>query len=83
MAHHQKTDGVHSQLAGKGNMLRRDVRFAAVGGDPHHPRSGLIRRFQIVQRADARQQQGGDFRTGSRHPLPLQSEAMSLWAPKP
>ncbi|MCS5881135.1 hypothetical protein LNP17_18075 [Klebsiella variicola subsp. variicola] len=35
-------------------MLRRDVRFAAVGGDPHHPRSGLIRRFQIVQRADAR-----------------------------
>ena len=43
-------------------MLRGDVRFAAVGGDPHHPRSGLIRRFQIVQRADARQQQGGDFR---------------------
>ncbi len=38
MAHHQKTDGVHPQLAGKGNMLRGDVRFAAVGGDPHHPR---------------------------------------------
>ncbi|SLR13358.1 Uncharacterised protein [Klebsiella pneumoniae] len=56
MAHHQKTDGVHPQLAGKGNMLRGDVRFAAVGGDPHHPRPGLIRRFQIVQRADARQQ---------------------------
>ncbi len=82
MAHHQKTDGVHSQLAGKGNMLRRDVRFAAVGGDPHHPRSGLIRRFQIVQRADARQQQGGDFRLLTTSAA-ASIRAMSLWAPKP
>ncbi len=83
MAHHQKTDGVHSQLAGKGNMLRRDVRFAAVGGDPHHPRSGLIRRFQIVQRADARQQQGGDFRPAHDIRCRFNPRAMSLWAPKP
>ena len=56
MAHHQKADGVHAQLAGEGDMLRRDIRLGAVGRHPHHPRPGLIGVFQIVQRANTGQQ---------------------------
>ncbi|SVM38562.1 Uncharacterised protein [Klebsiella pneumoniae] len=56
MAHHQKAYGVHAQFAGKGDMLRGNIRLGAVGRHPHYPRSGLIGVFQIVQRADAGQQ---------------------------
>ncbi|CAM6570184.1 hypothetical protein KLMIMM047B_28955 [Klebsiella michiganensis] len=53
MAHHQEADGVHAQLAGESDMLRGNIRLGAVGRHAHHPRPGLIRVFQVVQRANA------------------------------
>ncbi|MCY1358997.1 hypothetical protein D9M69_455480 [compost metagenome] len=60
VAHHQEADGVHAQLAGVLDVLPGDVRLGAVGGDAHDPRAGLVGVLQVVHRADAGQQQGGD-----------------------
>lgn len=46
VAHHQKADGVHAQLARILNMLGRHVRFGAVGRHAHHPRTGTVRVFR-------------------------------------
>jgi hypothetical protein len=56
MAHHQEANGVHPQLAGKGDMLGGNIRFRAMGCHTHHPRPGLIGIFQVVQRSDTREQ---------------------------
>ena len=56
MAHHQKTDGVHPEFAGVGNMLRGNVCFGAMRRHTHHAGPCLIGIFQVVQRADTRDQ---------------------------
>ena len=61
MAHHQEADGVHAQFAGVLDVLFRDIRFGAMGGDAHHPGTGVVRGFEVMNRTDAGQQQGGDF----------------------
>ncbi len=60
---------------------RRPLRCS--GWRPAPPAPGLIRCFQ--NRAACRYPAAVRWRfsLGSRHPLPLQSAAMSLWAPKP
>ena len=61
MTHHQKADGVHAQFTRILNMLGRHVRFGAVGRHTHNARPSLIRIFQVMNRANARQQQRGDL----------------------
>jgi hypothetical protein len=61
VAHHQKASGVHAQLAGVFDVLFRDIRFGAMGVDPHHTSTGVVGGFQVRHRANTGQQQGGDF----------------------
>ena len=44
------------------DMLLRDVGLGAVRGDAHRPRAGGVRRVEILDGADAGQQQDGDLR---------------------
>ena len=61
MAHHQKADGIHAKLTRILNMLGRHVCFSAVGRHAHYPCAGLICIFQVMNSADTRQQQRGNF----------------------
>ena len=61
MAHHQKTNGVHSELAGILNMLGGNISFGTVRCHTNHPRASLPGIFQIVNSADSWQQQRRDF----------------------
>ncbi|MCY1535092.1 hypothetical protein D9M68_704830 [compost metagenome] len=61
VAHHQEADGVHAQVAGVFDVLPGHIRLGAVGGDAHDARAGLVGVLQVVHRADAGQQQGGDL----------------------
>jgi len=56
--HHQKAHGVHTQLAGIGNMLLGDVRLGAMGGDPNRVDPQFEGHLQVVHGPDTRQQQG-------------------------
>ena len=59
--HHQKTDGVHAQLARVADVLLGDVGFGAVGGDANRRHPQLMRHLQVLDGADARQQQRRDL----------------------
>jgi hypothetical protein len=62
VTHHQESDGVEAELARDREVLLGDVGFGAVGGDADHSRSRIHRDPQIVDRADARNEQHGDPR---------------------
>ncbi|MCY1298924.1 hypothetical protein D9M70_484330 [compost metagenome] len=64
VAHHQEADGVHAQLAGVFDVLLGHVRLGAVGGHPDDARAGVVGGLEVVHRADAGQQQGGDLGMG-------------------
>jgi hypothetical protein len=61
VAHHQEADGVHAQLSGVFNVLLRDIRLSAVGSHSDDSGAGVVGVVQVVDGADAGQQQGGDF----------------------
>ena len=61
MAHHQKANRLHAQFARIFDMLARDVGLGAVGGDAHDARAGIVGGAQVVDGADAGQQQGGNL----------------------
>ena len=55
--HHQKGDRIHAEVAGRLDMLPRDVGLGAMRGDADAARAGIVGGLQIVHRADARQEQ--------------------------
>ena len=55
--HHQEPGHVHADLAGVFDVLPGDVGLGAVGGDPHRPRAGLVCIPEVVDGADAGDQQ--------------------------
>ena len=57
MRHHQKADRIHAERARRLDMLRRDIRLGAMGGDAHAARARRIGLAQIVHRADAGNEQ--------------------------
>jgi hypothetical protein len=52
VAHHQKADGVHAQLAGGGDVLGGDVGFGAVGRHSYYRRAGAVGVFEVVHATD-------------------------------
>ena len=57
MAHHQKAHGFHAQVPGILNMLARDIGLSAVSCHTHYTHTGIVGSFQIMNSANARQQQ--------------------------
>jgi hypothetical protein len=59
---HEEPGDVHPQLAGLTDVLGGDVGLGGVGGDPHGPDPEVVGLLQLVQGADAGQQQRGQSR---------------------
>lgn len=59
MAHYQKTRHIHAHTPRRFDGLAGRVRFSARGGNANPPRPGNMGVAQIVGRAVAGQQQGG------------------------
>jgi hypothetical protein len=59
VAHHQETRDVHPQVARGGDVLLRDIRLGAMRRDAHRTDAELEGVAQLLDRADARDQQGG------------------------
>ena len=55
----RKPDDVHAELAGGGDVLSGDVGLGAVGRDADRPDAEVVGVLEVVDRADAGQQQGG------------------------
>ena len=67
MAHHQKTARIHVQLARGFDVLFGDIGLCAVRGYTHGPHAERVRMLQVVDGADAGNQQCGQPRM--RHHL--------------
>ncbi|OKH64298.1 hypothetical protein EB73_24590 [Mycobacterium sp. SWH-M3] len=59
MRHHQKAGHVEAQVDCGADVLAGDVGLGAVGGDPHRRDAEIHRGAQVVDGADAGEQQGG------------------------
>ena len=57
MRHHQEAGDVHTEFAGVADMLLGDVGLGAMGRYPHRTHAELVGLFEVVDRADPRQQQ--------------------------
>jgi len=64
MAHHQEAQDIHAEFARGLDMLLRDVGLGAMGCDANRPHAHAIGSLQIVDRADARQEQRRQLRMG-------------------
>ena len=76
VGHHQEAGDVHAELAGGGDVLGGDVGLGAVGGDADRADAEVVGALQVVDGADAGQQQGGEpgvlqHRCGGLDPLPV------------
>ena len=60
VAHHQEAGDVHAEVAGGGDVLGGDVGLGAVGGDPHRADAEVVGALEVVDGADAGQQQRGE-----------------------
>ena len=60
--HHQEADDVHAELARVLDVLPGDVGFGRMRRDAHRLRAGAVRGVEILDRADAGEQQDGDVR---------------------
>ena len=83
VAHHQEAGDVHAQLAGGGDVLRGDVGLGAVGGDPHRAHAERVRALEVVDRADAGQQQRGEPGAGVTAAATASIHSESVWLPGP
>ncbi len=63
VAHHQEAHRVHPKRPRVLDMLSRDIRFGAVGCHSHHARPRVIRFAQVMQCADAGDEQCRHLRT--------------------
>lgn len=61
MAHHEEADGIHVELAGHGDVLLGDIGLGAVGGDTDGVDAEFARHLEVIDGANARQQQGRDL----------------------
>ena len=61
VAHHQEADGLQAELAGQAEVLDRDVRLGAVGGDPADLAAVVLRGADVVLGADAGEHQERDL----------------------
>jgi hypothetical protein len=59
VAHHQKTGHVHAQVPGLGDVLGGNVGLGGVRGDPDRGDPEIVGPFEVLDGADAGQQQGG------------------------
>lgn len=59
VGHHQEPGDVHAQFAGGGDVLGGDVGLGAVGGDAHRADPEGVGLLEVVQRADAGEQECG------------------------
>jgi hypothetical protein len=57
VAHHQKADGVHVELACQVDVLFRHIRLGAVRCHTHRVHAKIAGHAQMIDRADARNQQ--------------------------
>jgi len=57
VAQHEEVGHVHSELAGLADVLDRDVRLGAVSRDADRRDAEVVSSLEILDRADARQQQ--------------------------
>ena len=57
---HQEADGLHPEIARRGEVLDRRVRLGAMGGDPGHRRAALMGVLEVMDRADSGQQKHRD-----------------------
>jgi hypothetical protein len=64
VAHHQEAGDVHAVLPRPGDVLRGDVRFRAVRGDADAGDAEIPGVLEVLDGADARQQQGGQRGVG-------------------
>lgn len=62
VGHHQEARGIHAELARVGDVLRTGVRLGAVRRHMHAAHAVVIGALQILHRAQARNEQGGDNR---------------------
>ncbi|MND34547.1 hypothetical protein D3C80_251660 [compost metagenome] len=58
VGHHQEANGVHAQAAGVGDVLFADIGLGAMSGDANGVDPQFMGHFQVIDGADARQQQG-------------------------
>jgi hypothetical protein len=59
VAHHQEADGVHAEVAGRGDVLGGKVGFGAVGDDAQHSVARTVGGLELVDFADAGEQECG------------------------
>ncbi len=59
--HHQEAHGVHAQVAGVGDVLFADIGLGTVGGHPQGTHAQAVGHLQVLDRADAWQQQRRDL----------------------
>ena len=67
---------VHAELASLGDVLDRNVGLGAMGRDANRPHADAVGSFEILDRPDARKQQGGEHTVGQDigdlfEPLPI------------
>ena len=60
VAHHEETDGVHTQRTGVFDVLAGYVGFGTVGGDAHDARACVVGSLEVVHGADPWQQKRGN-----------------------
>ena len=61
MAHHQKADGLQTEVAGEAEVLDRDVGLGAVGGDPADRGAVVVGGLDVLLDAQSGQHQEGDL----------------------
>lgn len=83
VAHHQEARHVHAELACELDVLRRDICLGAVRCDANRADTEVVRPFELVDRADAGQQQRrepgvGRGIGGGLDPLPVGMAARAV-----
>ena len=76
VGHHQEAGDVHAELAGGGDVLGGDVGLGAVGGDADRADAEVVGVAELLDGADAGQQQRGqagprEVGRGGLDPLPV------------
>ncbi len=62
MRHHQEAANLHAELARETDVLLRNIGLGAMRRDAHHLGAEVARSFEVITRADSRQQQDRQLR---------------------